>query len=69
MPFEIEEYKNDFSDASDMEFEKLLKQAKRYFPVGYESIEIDRPQQYLKTGKLVADSSLILIALSGWGGR
>ena len=67
MPFEIEEYKNDFSDASDMEFEKLLKQAKRYFPVGYESIEIDRPQQYLKTGKLVADSSLILIAL--WDGE
>jgi hypothetical protein len=67
MPFEIEEYKNDFSDASDMEFEELLKQAKRYFPVGYESIEIDRPQQYLKTGKLVADSSLILIAL--WDGE
>jgi len=67
MPFEIEEYKNDFSEASDMEFEELLKQAKRYFPVGYESIEIDRPQQYLKTGKLVADSSLILIAL--WDGE
>lgn len=67
MPFEIEEYKNDFSDASDMEFQELLKQAKRSFPVGYESIEIDRPQQYLKTGKLVADSSLILIAL--WDGE
>jgi len=35
---------------------------------GYDdSKEIDRPQQYLKTGKLVADSSLILIAL--WDGK
>jgi len=67
MPFETEEYKNDFSDDSDVEFEELLKQAKRYFPVGYDSLEIDRPQQYLKTGKLVADSSLILIAL--WDGE
>lgn len=67
MPFETEEYKNDFSDDSDLEFEELLKQAKRYFPVGYDSFEIDRPQQYLKTGKLVADSSLILIAL--WDGE
>jgi len=67
MPFEKEEYKNDFSDASDREFDELLKQAKRSFPVGYDSKEIDRPQQYLKTGKLVADSSLVLIAL--WDGE
>lgn len=67
MPFEKEEYKNDFSEASDREFDELLKQAKRSFPVGYDKKEIDRPQQYLKTGKLVADSSLILIAL--WDGE
>lgn len=67
MPFETEEYKNDFSEASDREFDELLKHAKRSFCVGYDdSKEIDRPQQYLKTGKLVADSSLILIAL--WDG-
>jgi hypothetical protein len=68
MPFETEEYKNDFSDESDKEFNELLKHAKRSFCVGYDdSKEIDRPQQYLKTGKLVADSSLILIAL--WDGE
>lgn len=67
MPFETEEYKNDFSDDSDRDFEELLKQAKRSFFVGYEGNEIDRPRQYLKTGKLVADSSLILIAL--WDGE
>jgi hypothetical protein len=67
MPFEKEEYKNDFTDESDREFDELLKQAKRSFPVGYDNKDIDRPQQYLKTGKLVADSSLILIAL--WDGE
>jgi type II secretory pathway pseudopilin PulG len=67
MPFETEEYKNDFSEASDREFDELLKKAKRSFFVGYDGKEIDRPQQYLKTGKLVADSSLILIAL--WDGE
>jgi len=67
MPFEKEEYKNDFSEESDKEFDDLLAQAKRSFFVGYESDVTDRPQQYLKTGKLVADSSLILIAL--WDGE
>ena len=67
-PFELEEYKNDFSEASDREFDDLLKQAKRSFCVGYDDEKnINRPQQYLKTGKLVADSSLILIAL--WDGE
>jgi hypothetical protein len=66
-PFELEEYKNDFSDESDREFNELLKHSKRNFFVGYEGKDIDRPQQYLKTGKLVADSSLILIAL--WDGK
>ncbi len=67
MPFEIEEYKKDFDDLSDKEFEKLREQAKRSFCIGYDGGKIDRPQQYLKTGKLVADSSLILIAL--WDGE
>ncbi len=67
LPFDPEEYKEDFDDFSDKEFEALLKQAKRSFIVGYDGKEIDRPRQYLKTGKLVADSSLILIAL--WDGK
>lgn len=67
MPFEKEEYKKDFDNLSDMEFDKLLLRAKRSYSIGYEGKEIDRPQQYLRTGKLVADSSLILIAL--WDGR
>lgn len=67
MPFETEEYKNDFNDTSDEEFDELMKKAKRSFSVGYDGMEIDRPQQYLMTGKLVADSSLILIAL--WDGK
>mgnify|MGYP005846163725 CR=1 FL=1 len=67
MPFEKEEYKKDFDDLSDKEFEKLLMRAKRSYSIGYEGKEINRPEQYLRTGKLVADSSLILIAL--WDGR
>jgi hypothetical protein len=67
LPFEKEEYKEDFDDLSDKEFDNLLKQAKRSYCIGYDGKEIDRPQQYLKVGKLVADSSLILIAL--WDGE
>lgn len=67
MPFEKDEYKKDFDDISDREFEELLKQAKRSFSIGYDGKVIDRPHQYLKTGKLVADSSIILIAL--WDGE
>lgn len=67
MPFDPEEYKEDFDDSSDKVFDDLLKQAKRSFTVSCDGKEIDRPLQYLKTGKLVADSSLILIAL--WDGR
>jgi len=67
MPFEPEKYKDDFDDFSDIEFDALLKQAKRSFIVEPDEIDADRPDQYLKTGKLVADSSLILIAL--WDGK
>jgi hypothetical protein len=66
-PFEPDEYKNDFDDNSDKEFDNLVKQAKRSFCICPEGKRIDRPQQYLKTGKFVADSSLILIAL--WDGE
>jgi len=66
-PFEAAEYKKDFDDVSDREFDELVKQSKRSFCIGYYGKEIDRPQQYLKTGKFVADSSLILIAL--WDGE
>ncbi|HEY5125577.1 MAG TPA: hypothetical protein VIK14_17755 [Ignavibacteria bacterium] len=66
-PFEDEEYKNDFDDDSDKEFDDLLKQAKRRFCIGCNGKKIDRAQHYLETGKFVADSSLILIAL--WDGQ
>jgi hypothetical protein len=66
-PFEPEEYKNDFDDNSDKEFDSLVNQAKRSFCICPQGKKIDRPQQYLKTGKFVADSSLILIAL--WDGE
>lgn len=67
LPFEDEEYKNDFDDDSDKEFEDLLKQAKRKFCIGCDSRKTDRAEHYLETGKFVADSSLILIAL--WDGQ
>lgn len=66
LPFEDEEYKNDFDDDSDKEFDDLLKQAKRKFCTACNDKKIDRAQHYLETGKFVADSSLILIAL--WDG-
>lgn len=67
MPFSAEEYKEDFDDYSDLEFDELLKQANRSFIVTESGKESGRPEKYLKTGKLVADSSLILIAM--WDGR
>jgi hypothetical protein len=66
-PFESEEYKKNFDDDSDKEFDDLLKQAKRKFCIGYDGKKNDKPQQYLETGKFVADSSLILLAL--WDGQ
>jgi hypothetical protein len=67
LPFEDEEYKNDFDNDSDKEFEELLKQAKRKFCTACDGKKNDRAQHYLETGKFVADSSLILIAL--WDGQ
>lgn len=67
IPFNTSEYKKDFSDASKKEFDELLKSAKRSFCIDCDGQENDRPQQYLKAGKFVADSSLILIAL--WNGE
>jgi hypothetical protein len=67
MPFVEDEYKTDFNDKSDKEFDKLLKQAKRKFCIACNGEKTDRAQHYLVTGKFVADSSLILIAL--WDGQ
>lgn len=36
IPFEAEEYKKDFGDESDKEFDELLEQAKRSFCIGYD---------------------------------
>jgi hypothetical protein len=67
LPFEVEEYKNDFDSDSDKEFEDFLKQAKRKFCIGCDCKKNERAEHYLETGKFVADSSLILIAL--WDGK
>lgn len=67
MPFESEEYKNDFNKESDKEFDDLLRKAKRKFCKACDGEKIDRAQHYLETGKFVADSSLILLAL--WDGQ
>jgi hypothetical protein len=67
VPFDTEEYKKDFNEDSTKEFDLLLNQAKRYFCTGCDSADASRPQLYLKAGKFVADSSIILIAL--WDGK
>ena len=67
LPFNTDEYKKDFDGVSKHEFDELLKQATRSFCIGCEGFENDRPQQYLKAGKFVADSSIILLAL--WDGE
>ncbi len=67
LPFEDEEYKNDFGGDSDKEFDDMLKQAKRKFCIGCNCRKAERAEHYLETGKFVADSSLILIAL--WDGQ
>ena len=67
LPFEDEEYKNDFESDSHKEFDDLLKQAKRKFCIGSNCRKTERAEHYLETGKFVADSALILIAL--WDGQ
>jgi hypothetical protein len=67
LPFEVEEYKNDFDSDSDKEFDYFIKQAKRKFCIGCDCNKNERAEHYLETGKFVADSSLILIAL--WDGK
>jgi len=67
MPFHDEEYRNDFDIDSDKEFMDLVKQAKRKFCISCDEKKIDKAQYYLDTGKFVANSSLILLAL--WDGQ
>ena len=67
MPFNPEEYKKDFDESSRIEFDQLIKEAKRSFCINCDDIAVSRPEQYLKAGKFVADSSIILIAL--WDGE
>lgn len=66
-PFTPDEYKKDFNEDSAREFDQLMEQAERTFCISCEDYTNDRPLQYLKTGKFVADSSIILIAL--WDGE
>ena len=67
MPFSADEYREDFDDYSNSEFDDLLKQAKRSFIVPQAGNEAGRSGKYLATGKMVADTSLILIAM--WDGK
>jgi len=48
LPFEDEEYKNDFENDSDKEFDDLLKQAKRKFCVGCNCRKTERAEHYLE---------------------
>lgn len=66
-PFSPDEYRKDFDEASKEEFDSLLKEAKSVFCISCEEYRNDRPLQYLRAGKFVADSSIILIAL--WDGE
>jgi hypothetical protein len=67
LPFSQEEYRKDFSSSSLIEFDSLTEKARRVFPVACEENLTDRPLQYLRAGKFIADSSLILLAL--WDGE
>jgi hypothetical protein len=67
IPFRIEEFRKDFDDSSAAEFDQMVSRAKRCFCIGCDEHTSDRPQQYLRTGKFVADSSVILLAF--WDGE
>jgi len=67
LPFEAEIYKKNFDNNSAKEFEDLIKQAKRKFSISVSDSINDQDELYLKTGKFIADSSLILLAL--WDGE
>jgi hypothetical protein len=66
-PFKPEEYKMDFDEASAREFDDLLTQAERTFCISCVEYSGDRPLQYLRAGKFIADSSIILLAM--WDGE
>lgn len=66
-PFCTEEYKKDFNEDSAREFDDFIKKAKGSFCINCEEYTGDRPQQYLRAGKFVADSSIILLAM--WDGE
>lgn len=66
-PFNREEYKKDFTKESAREFDELVSKAKSYLIIGTDDPGEDRPHQYLRAGKFVADSSIILLAL--WDGE
>ena len=66
-PLENEEYKNDFDNESDREYNHLLNQADQKFCAACEGGKKEREDHYLETGKFIADSSLILLAM--WDGK
>jgi hypothetical protein len=66
-PFEKEEYRGDFDEESAREFDELVTKAKNYLCINCGEPHDDRPHKYLRAGKFVADSSIILLAL--WDGE
>jgi hypothetical protein len=66
-PFKKEEYRKDFNEESAREFDEFVSKAKSYLCVSGDEPHDDRPLQYLRAGKFVADSSIILLAL--WDGE
>jgi len=67
LPFEAEAYKKNFDNKSANEFEDMIQQAKRKFCISVSDSKNDQAELYLKTGKFIADSSLILLAI--WDGE
>jgi hypothetical protein len=67
VPFNVDEYKKDFNETSASEFDALISQADRSLCICCDKYVDDRPLQYLRAGKFIADSSVVLIAM--WDGE
>jgi len=66
LPFEVNAYKNDFTEESKKEFETLLIQSSDIFEVASLE-ETSRNDCYMKVGQVVVDRSDVLLAL--WDGK
>lgn len=66
LPMQKELYKDDFDDTSNLEFDKLLKNAVRILTISHTKPFI-RDRQYELVGQYISENSDILIAL--WDGK